>query len=152
MKIKNTTYSPKTVSGFTLLEVMVVLVILGIIASLVVPNLLGETESAKLKKAAIDVQNIENVLKMYKLKNGFYPSTEQGLEALVEKSEVEPVPRNFPAEGFISRLPKDPWNNDYQLLSPGEMGVIDIFSMGADGQAGTDDDIGNWNLDEVLGN
>lgn len=128
---------------------MVVLVILGIIASMVVPNLLGETETAKVQKAAIDVQNIENVLKMYKLKNGFYPTTEQGLEALVTKAETDPTPRNFPAEGFLNRLPQDPWNNEYQLLSPGEMGTIDIFSMGADGQAGTDDDIGNWNLDQV---
>ncbi len=134
--------------GFTLLEVMVVIVILGIIASMVVPNLMGQQEDAKLQKAKIDVQRLETVLQMYKLKTGYYPTTEQGLEALVTQTDIEPIPRSFPDGGFIPRLPNDPWDNEYQLISPGDMGTVDIFSMGPDREAGTDDDIGNWNLDE----
>ena len=81
---------------------------------------------------------------LYKLKNKAYPTTEQGLEALVNKTSIEPIPRRFPEGGFIEKLPEDPWGNPYQLISPGEIGKVDIFSMGPDGEAGTDDDIGNW--------
>lgn len=133
--------------GFTLLEVMVVIVILGIIASMVVPNLMGNKEQADQQKVVVDIQQLENALDMYKLNNGFYPTTEQGLQALVSQATSEPVPRQFPDGGFVKRLPKDPWSGEYQLLSPGEMGKIDVFSMGPDRTAGTEDDIGNWNLD-----
>jgi general secretion pathway protein G len=136
----------KSITGFTLLEVMVVIVILGILASMVVPNLMGSQEKANLQKAVSDVSALETALKMYKLDNYNYPTTEQGIEALVTQTDVEPLPRRFPEEGYVSRLPKDPWGNDYQLLNPGEHGKIDVFSMGPDGEAGTDDDIGNWNL------
>jgi general secretion pathway protein G len=85
---------------------------------------------------------------MYKMDNYKYPSTEQGLEALVEETDVEPLPRRFPNGGYVKRLPDDPWGNKYQLLNPGENGDIDIFTMGPDGEAGTEDDIGNWNLGE----
>ena len=134
--------------GFTLLEIMVVIVILGILASLVVPNLMGNKEKADRQKAVSDITALENALDMYKLDNSIYPNTEQGLEALVSKPTSQPEPRNYRDDGYIKRLPQDPWNNDYQLVSPGEHGKIDVFSMGLDGEAGTDDDIGNWNLDE----
>ena len=136
----------KRQSGFSLLEVMVVLVIIGIIASMIVPNLMGSQDTAREQKAVIDVGSLETALGMYRSQNYNYPSTEQGLEALVEQSEIEPVPRRFPDGGFLKRLPQDPWGNDYQLLNPGEHGKMDVFSMGPDGEADTDDDIGNWNL------
>lgn len=137
-------------SGFSLIEVMVVLLIIGMMAALVAPAILGNQESAQLKKAAIDIQQLESAIQMYKVRTNLLPTTEQGLEALVSAPTIEPVPRNFPAEGFINRLPQDPWGNDYYLLSPGEMGTFDIFSAGPDMQPGTDDDIGNWNLNDFL--
>ena len=128
---------------------MVVLVIIGMILSIVAPNIMGQQEEAALDKAGLDIQQLEDAMNMYKLKNKKYPTTEQGLEALVTKTSIDPVPRRFPDGGFISKLPEDPWGNPYQLVSPGEMGKIDIFSMGPDGEVGTDDDIGNW-TDEDL--
>ena len=139
-------------AGFTLLEVMVVIVILGILASLVVPNLMGNKEKADQQKAVSDIVALENALDMYKLDNSRYPTTEQGLEALVTKPQGEPEPRNYKSDGYIKRLPQDPWGGAYQLMSPGEHGKIDVFSMGLDGEAGTDDDIGNWNMDQKKGN
>ena len=133
--------------GFTLLEIMVVIVILGILASMVVPNLMGSKDKADRQKVVTDVIALENALEMYKLDNGSYPSTEQGLEALVEEPSGSPEPRNYREDGYIKRLPQDPWGNDYVLNSPGEHGKIDILSVGQDGEEGTDDDIGNWNLD-----
>ncbi|GAA4502582.1 type II secretion system major pseudopilin GspG [Pseudaeromonas paramecii] len=133
--------------GFTLLEIMVVIVILGILASLVVPNLMGNKEKADRQKAVSDIVALENALDMYKLDNSRYPTTEQGLDALVTKPESDPAPRNYRDDGYIKRLPMDPWGNAYQMLSPGEHGKIDVFSMGLDGESGTEDDIGNWNLD-----
>ena len=133
--------------GFTLLEVMVVIVILGIIASMVVPNLIGNQEQTARQKAVVDIQQLESALDMYRLRNGFYPTTEQGMQALVTAPTSQPVPRAFPDGGFIRRLPKDPWDEDYILISPGQVGRIDILTKGPDRTAGTDDDIGNWNLD-----
>ena len=132
--------------GFTLLEIMVVIVILGILASLVVPNLMGNKDQADHQKAVSDIVALENALDMYRLDNSRYPSTDQGLNALIIKPDSEPSPRNYKEGGYIKRLPADPWQNEYQLLSPGEHSTIDVFSVGADGQAGTDDDIGNWAL------
>ena len=140
----------RTQSGFTIIEVMVVLLIIGIMASMVAPSILGNQEEAQLKKAAVDIQQLESALEMYKLKNNVFPSTEQGLEALVDAPTIDPIPRNYPASGFIKRLPKDPWGNEYYLISPGELSVIDLFTAGPDGITGSDDDIGNWNLDEYL--
>ncbi len=137
--------------GFTLLEIMVVIVILGILASLVVPNLMGNKEQADRQKAVSDIVALENALDMYKLDNSRYPTTEQGLEALVSKPQGDPAPRNYKEDGYIKRLPQDPWGNNYQLMSPGEHGKIDVFSLGLDGEAGTDDDIGNWNMDQKKG-
>ncbi|MGI2171880.1 type II secretion system major pseudopilin GspG [Shewanella sp. MF05960] len=134
--------------GFTLLEVMVVIVILGILASMVVPNLMGNKDKADQQKAVSDIVALENALDMYKLDNSIYPTTEQGLDALVQKTTSSPEPRNFRDGGYVKRLPQDPWRNDYLLLSPGENGKIDIFSSGPDGQPGTEDDIGSWNLQD----
>ena len=136
----------KKAQGFTLLEVMVVIVILGILASMVVPNLMGSQERANMQKAVSDVTALETSLSLYKMDNYDYPTTEQGLEALVEQSDIEPEPRRFPEDGYIKRLPKDPWGNEYVLLNPGEQGKMDVFSVGPDGEGGTEDDIGNWNL------
>lgn len=138
--------------GFTLLEVMVVIVILGIIASMVVPNLMGNQEAAARQKVQVDIQQLESALDMYYLRNSFYPTTEQGLEALVNAPASQPVPRVYPEGGFIRRLPKDPWGEDYLMVSPGQFGRIDIYSKGPDRVAGTDDDIGNWDLDKAAGN
>lgn len=135
--------------GFTLLEVMVVIVILGVLASLVVPNLLGNKEKADQQKVVTDISALEQALDMYKLDNSVYPSTDQGLEALVSKPSSSPEPRNYRDGGYIRRLPNDPWGNPYQYVMPGEHGAVDIFSLGADGQEGGDGvntDIGNWNM------
>lgn len=138
----------KTQGGFTLLEIMVVIVILGILASLVVPNLMGNKEKADQQKAITDIVALENALDMYKLDNSVYPTTDQGLDALVTKPS-NPEPRNYRDGGYIRRLPQDAWGNDYQYLSPGDNGTVDIFSLGADGQEGGEGanaDIGNWNI------
>ncbi|MEI8632174.1 type II secretion system major pseudopilin GspG [Vibrio sp. PP-XX7] len=138
----------KRQAGFTLMEVMVVVVILGILATFVVPNLLGNKEKADQKKAIADIVSLENALDMYKLDNNVYPTTDQGLEALVTKP-TNPEPRNYREDGYIKRLPKDPWGRDYQYLSPGDKGKIDVFTFGADGQEGGEGvnaDIGNWNV------
>ena len=134
------------IQGFTLLEVMVVIVIIGMMLSVVVPNLMGSQDTAKLQKAVQDITALENTLSMYKLDNNNYPTTEQGLEALIEQTDIDPVPRRFPDGGYVKRLPQDPWGNDYLLLNPGEQGNMDVFSAGPDGVVGTEDDIGNWNL------
>lgn len=136
--------------GFTLLELMVVVVILGILASVVAPNLLGSKDTAAQKKAAVDIRTLETALDTYKLNHNVYPTTDQGLEALVTEP-TNPTPRNYPKDGYIKRLPQDPWGNDYQYLSPGDNGSIDIFTLGADGQEGGEGvnaDIGNWNLQD----
>lgn len=137
----------KQQKGFTLLEIMVVIVILGVLASMVVPNLMGNKDKADRQKVVSDVIALENSLDMYKLDNSVYPTTEQGLEALVSKPSGSPEPRNYREDGYIKRLPQDPWGNDYILNRPGEHGKMDILSVGIDGEEGTDDDIGNWNLD-----
>ncbi|MFA0282539.1 type II secretion system major pseudopilin GspG [Vibrio sp. 10N.222.55.F12] len=140
----------KKQSGFTLLEVMVVVVILGVLASFVVPNLLGNKEKADQQKAITDIVALENALDMYKLDNSVYPTTDQGLDALVSKPS-SPEPRNYRDGGYIKRLPNDPWGNEYQYLSPGDNGTIDIFTLGADGQEGGEGiaaDIGNWNMQD----
>jgi general secretion pathway protein G len=130
--------------GFTLLEMMVVIVILGILASLVIPSLMGNKDRADRQKAISDIVTLENALDMYRLDNNRYPTSEQGLRALVLKPTQAPVPHNYRSDGYIRRLPQDPWGNDYQLISPGTQGRIDIFSAGPDGVPGNRDDITNW--------
>ncbi|CZF81924.1 MULTISPECIES: type II secretion system major pseudopilin GspG [Grimontia] len=138
--------------GFTLLEIMVVIVILGVLASLVVPNLLGNKDKADQQKAVTDISALEGALDMYRLDNSVYPTTDQGLDALVKKPSSSPEPRNYREGGYIKRLPQDPWGNEYQYLNPGEHGTVDIFTLGADGQEGGDgvnQDIGNWNMLDI---
>lgn len=134
--------------GFTLMELMVVIVILGVLASLVVPNLMGNKDRADRQKAVSDILALENALDMYKLDNHRYPTTEQGLESLVKAPTLSPRPENYNPEGYIRRLPADPWGNEYVMVSPGEHGAIDISSAGPDGETGTADDINNWDNDK----
>ncbi|RZQ56267.1 type II secretion system protein GspG [Pseudidiomarina tainanensis] len=137
----------KKQSAFSLMEVMVVIAILGLLASLILPNVLGSADQANRQKARTDIISLENAVAQYRLDNGTFPTTEQGLEALTEEPNIDPRPRNYRRGGYIQRLPSDPWGNEYLLLSPGEFGDFDIFSAGPDGQTGTDDDIGNWNIE-----
>lgn len=134
--------------GFTLMELMVVIVIMGVLASLVVPNLMGNKDRADRQKAASDIIALENALDMYKLDNHRYPTTEQGLEALITAPAQAPRAENYNPDGYIRRLPADPWGNDYILISPGERGAIDIMSTGPDAETGTEDDIHNWDNDK----
>jgi general secretion pathway protein G len=136
--------------GFTLIEVMVVVVILGILAAIVVPKVMDRPDAARVTKAKQDIRALESALNLYKLDNYNYPSTDQGLQALVQKPAGSPEARNWKNGGYVDRLPKDPWGREYVFLSPGVKASVDIFSYGADGRAGgdgIDGDIGNWNLD-----
>lgn len=140
-------FLPTRQTGFTLIEVMVVVVILGILAAIVVPRVMDRPDVARVTKARADIRALESALNLYKLDNFVYPNTDQGLQALVSKPSGTPEPRNW--KQYMDRLPKDPWGNDYQYLSPGVQGTVDIFSLGADGQPGGTElaaDIGNWNL------
>ena len=135
--------------GFTLIEIMVVVVILGILAALVVPQVMNRPDQAKVTVAKGDIKAIGAALDMYKLDNYSYPSTQQGLDALVEKPSGNPQPKNWNRDGYLKRLPKDPWGNEYQYLSPGTQGQYDLYSYGADGKQGGSDlnaDIGSWDL------
>ena len=135
--------------GFTLIEIMVVVVILGILAAVVVPNIMGAPDDARITKAKQDIRALEASLQMYRLDNFAYPSTQQGLEALVSKPGGDPPPRNWRSGGYMSKLPKDPWGYEYQYLQPGAKGEYDLFSYGSDGRPGGEGaaaDVGNWNL------
>ncbi|MBC8418951.1 MAG: type II secretion system major pseudopilin GspG [Proteobacteria bacterium] len=139
-------------SGFTLIELMVVIVILGILAGLIIPRIMGRPEEARQMKAKIQMESIETSLRLYKLDNGSYPSTEQGLQALVEPPAVGELPRSWREGGYLEKgkVPKDPWDNEYVYLSPGVHGDYDLMSYGADGQPGGEDknkDINSWDLD-----
>jgi general secretion pathway protein G len=136
--------------GFTLIEIMVVVVILGILAAVVVPKIMDNPDKARVAKAKQDIRAIGGALDLYKLDNYSYPSTDQGIEALVSKPAGEPEARNWKQGGYLDRLPKDPWGDEYHYLSPGSHGDVDIFSYGADRRPGGDGvnaDIGNWTLD-----
>jgi general secretion pathway protein G len=133
--------------GFTLIEIMVVVVIMGVLAALVVPKLLGRAAESKVAAAKIDIATIMQSLKLYKLDNQRYPTTEQGLQALLTKPTSGPAANGWKAPGYLEKMPKDPWGNSYQYLSPGVKGEVDVFSYGADGQpggTGDDADIGSW--------
>ncbi|GAB2780438.1 type II secretion system major pseudopilin GspG [Halomonas shantousis] len=135
--------------GFTLLEIMVVIFIIGLLVAIVAPNVLSNQDDAMQQKARADLSTLEQALDMYRMDNYRYPSTRQGLLALVEAPSQEPLPKNYREEGYIRRLPSDPWGNEYQYRSPGENGSVDIYSLGADGAPGgegLDADIGNWML------
>jgi general secretion pathway protein G len=138
--------------GFTLIELMVVIIILGVLAMWVAPKIMSRPEEAKQVKARLDIQNLETALKLYKLDNGLYPTTEQGLQALVERPETGLIPKKWKEGGYLEkgRVPKDPWGNDFVYLSPGLKGDFDIISYGADGAPGGDaefKDINNWEIE-----
>ena len=137
--------------GFTLIEIMVVIVILALLAALVGPRIMGRSDDAKIADAKVQIRNIESALKLFKLDNGNYPGTEQGLQALVEKPTTGQIPKNYKAEAYLEskKVPKDPWGNDYIYLSPGEHGDYDLCSYAADGVKGGDGksaDICNWDI------
>ena len=141
-----------TQAGFTLIELMVVIVILGILAGLIIPRIMGRPEEAKQLKAKIQIESLETALKLYKLDNGMYPDTEQGLQALIEKPESGMLPKKWREGGYLEkgRLPKDPWGNEFVYLSPGVHDDYDITSFGADGVPGGDDkdkDINSWEIE-----
>jgi len=133
--------------GFTLIEILVVIVILGILAGLIVPRIMDRPDQARVVAAKADIAAIMNGLKLYRLDNGTYPSADQGLQALVKKPERGDIPRNWKPGGYLERLPKDPWGNDYQYLNPGLNAEVDVFCFGADGKPGGEGyaaDIGSW--------
>lgn len=133
--------------GFTLIEVMVVIAIIGIMATLIVPQIMSKPNEARVIAAKQDISSIIQALKLYRLDNSRYPTTEQGLSALVAKPTSEPIPQNWKPNGYVDRLPKDPWGFAYQYSNPGTRAEIDVFSLGADnklGGTGFDADLGNW--------
>lgn len=137
--------------GFTLIEIMVVIVILGILAAIIAPRLIGRTDDARVVEAKIQIRNFETALKLFKMDNGFYPSTEQGLEALISEPATGHIPKNYRKEGYLEKkkISPDPWGNPYIYISPGVEGDYDIISYGADGQPGGegyDADITNWEI------
>ncbi len=137
--------------GFTFIEIMVVVAILAILAALVVPRIMGRTDDAKRTAAKVQIRNIEGALQLYKLDNGVYPSTEQGLKALIEKPAVGVVPKKWKTGGYLPNLPEDPWGNSYKYLSPSKRGDYEITSLGTDGEVGGEGinaDITNWNLEK----
>jgi len=137
----------ETQKGFTLIEIMVVIVIIGVLATLIIPRLMSRPDEARVIAARQDVATIVSALKLYRLDIGRYPTSEQGLKALVAKPSEEPIPTNWKIGGYLDRLPNDPWGKPYQYSSPGLKGEMDVFSFGADGILGgveLDTDIGNW--------
>lgn len=144
-----TSSKPAFVRGFTLIEVMVVIVILGILAALIIPKVMSRPDEARAVAARQDIASLMQALKLYRLDNRRYPTTEQGLQALVSKPQLAPVPEGWKTGGYVERLPLDPWGKPYQYLNPGLRGEIDVFSFGADGLPGgegADADVGNWSL------
>lgn len=136
-------------AGFTLIEIMVVVVIMGILAALVVPKLMGRTDDARITATRTDIATLMQALKLYKLDNQRYPSTEQGLQALIAKPTTGTIPNGWKEGGYLDKLPKDQWGKPFQYLSPGIKGEVDVFSLGADGMpggTGNDADIGSWDL------
>lgn len=142
--IKSTRYPQKKQSGFTLIEVMVVVVILGILAAIVVPKIMSRPEQARKVKVKQDILAIQNALDLYKLDNSIYPTVDQGLQALVVKPTTPPVPRDWNSDGYLKNIPNDPWGEPYQYLN--DEGTVKIFSYGPKGKDGNSE-IGNWNLD-----
>jgi general secretion pathway protein G len=138
-------------AGFTFIEIMVVIAILALLAGLIVPKIMGRTDDAKRTAAKVQIRNLENALNLYKLDSGSFPSTEQGLKALVEKPIVGVVPKKWRAGGYLSKVPDDPWGTPYRYVSPSPRGDYEIVSYGTDGESGGEGknaDITNWNLDK----
>jgi len=137
-------------SGFTLIEILVVVAILAIMASVIVPRIMSKPDEARVTKAMMDIKSLEGALTMYKLDNGSFPTTDQGLRALVEKPTSNPEPRKWNPEGYLKKMPKDPWGGEYLYLSPGAHGDFDLICLGADGENGGEGfaaDINSWELD-----
>jgi general secretion pathway protein G len=137
-------------SGFTLIEIMVVIIILGILVGLIVPRFMEKPEKARKVKAQMQIESISAALQEYKLDNGDYPTTEQGLQALVEKPSIGKIPRKYPERGYLPKIPKDPWGNDYVYISPGEHGDFDLISYSADGEEGGEGknaDVRSWEIE-----
>jgi general secretion pathway protein G len=132
--------------GFTLIEIMVVIVILGVLAALVVPKVMSRPDEARAVAARQDINTLMQALKLYRLDNGRYPSTGQGLKALVQRPEGTPEARNWKPGGYLERLPLDPWGAPYQFANPGQHGEIDVWSLGVNGGQGENTDIGNWSM------
>lgn len=126
--------------GFTLIEIMVVMVILGLLVAIVAPNIMGRSDQAKVTIAETQLKNIQSALDLYRLDNSHYPSTQQGLEALISKPSGSPEPKNWNPDGYLKSIPEDPWGNEYQYVSPGTEGPYDLYSLGSDGQEGGDGD------------
>jgi general secretion pathway protein G len=137
--------------GFTLLEIIVVVFILSLLAAIVAPRIIGRTDDARIAEGKVQIKNFETALKLFKLDNAFYPSTEQGLDALIEKPTTGKIPQKYREGGYLEqkKIPLDPWDNPYVYISPGMYGDYDLFSYGADGKEGgegTDEDIKNWEM------
>ncbi len=140
---------PRSSAGFTLIEILIVVVIIGILAGLIVPRVMDRPDQARVVAAKSDIAAIMNALKLYKLDNGIYPASQQGLAALIKKPEGDGTPQNWKSGGYLERLPKDPWGTDYQYLNPGVHGDVDVFSYGADRAPGGEDyaaEVGSWTL------
>lgn len=135
--------------GFTLIEIMVVLVILGLLIAIVAPNIIGRGDEARVTAAGAQMRSIANALDLYRLDNSHYPSTQQGLEALVSKPSGSPEPRNWNPDGYMPSVPTDPWGEEYQYVSPGSEGAYDLYSFGADGQEGGEGDAADISIREV---
>jgi len=145
--VSNRPLRQRIARGFTLVEIMVVVVIIGILGALVVPKLLSRTGESRVTAAKVDIATLMQALKLYKLDNQRYPTTDQGLNALIAKPTSGPTANGWKTGGYVEKLPTAPWGNPYQYLSPGVNGEIDVFSLGADGQpggTGDDSDIGSW--------
>ena len=150
MKNRALSFSRRSLQrGFTLIEIMVVVVIMGVLAALVVPKLLNRAGESKVAAAKVDISTIMQALKLYKLDNQRYPTTEQGLQALLTKPTSGPAANGWKAGGYLEKMPKDPWGNPYQYMAPGVHGEVDVISLGADGApggTGDDADIGSWEI------
>ena len=147
---KSVTFKKSAQAGFTLIEIMVVVVIIGILASVVVPRIMDNPDKARVAKAKNDIRALESALDIYRLDNYIYPTTDQGLDALINLPSASPEPKNWKQGGYVKKLNKDPWGNEYLYLSPGEHGDTDIYSLGADGAPGGEGpskDIGSWDQD-----
>jgi len=139
MTMKNLN-TPQSSRGFTLIEIMVVMVILGLLVAIVAPNIMGRSDQAKVTVAETQLTNISKALDIYRLDNSHYPSTQQGLDALKSRPSGSPEPKNWNPDGYMKSIPQDPWGNDFQYVSPGSEGPYDLYSYGSDGQEGGDGD------------
>ncbi|MGO1749665.1 MAG: type II secretion system major pseudopilin GspG [Marinobacter sp.] len=145
MTMKNLS-APQASRGFTLIEIMVVMVILGLLVAIVAPNIMGRSDQAKVTVAETQLTNISKALDIYRLDNSHYPSTQQGLDALKSKPTGSPEPKNWSPDGYMKNIPQDPWSNDFQYVSPGTEGAYDLYSYGSDGQEGGDGDAADISL------